>query len=135
VARFDGRSLAIPEKGHTAIPEVGGPAGVGQTGPYVMVGQQWALPSAPSATGNGFEATLTGARAVTLGLDRMRVSTGQAIAGHVTSDHALELTLHAAHWPAGVDVTVGGHTTHLAPTGATLTLSLPAGDTRLTISP
>jgi dienelactone hydrolase len=134
-ARFDGRSLAIGERGHTALPEAGGPVGLGQTGPYVMVGQRWALPTAAGAISNGFEATLTGAQAVTLDLDRMRVSPGQAVAGHVTSDHALELTLSSAHWPAGVDVTIAGHTTHLSPSGGKLTLSLPAGDVRVTISP
>jgi len=134
-ARFDGRSLAIAESGHTNMPEVGGPAGLGQTGPYVMVGQRWLLPTAPGATRNGFETTLTGARAVTLNLDRMRVDVARTITGHVTSDHALELRLDSAHWPAGVVVTLGGHTIHLAPSGGTLALSLPAGDSRLTIAP
>jgi Putative esterase len=134
-ARFDGRSLAIPERTHANAPEVFGPASIGQTGPYVMVGQQWLLPGAPGPTSNGFEAALTGARAVTLALGRMRVTTGNAIAGHVTADHAVELTLHAPSWPGAVDVTIAGHTTHLSPSGRTLTLSLPAGDTRLTITP
>ena len=38
VASFDGSSAAIAEQPYTALPEAGGPAAIGQTGPFVMTG-------------------------------------------------------------------------------------------------
>ena len=112
VARFDGRSLAIPDVPHTLVPEAGGPAAVDQTGPYAMTGQAWQDdPTATPPTRNAFTATLSGARAVTLAARRMRLNTHQPIEGDVTTAAPLQLTV------------------------AGRTLDLPAGHDKFTLAP
>ncbi|HEX8206739.1 MAG TPA: hypothetical protein VF587_11835, partial [Solirubrobacteraceae bacterium] len=94
-AAFDGTSLAIREKPYTAVPEAGGPASTDQTGPYAMTGLRWQdtpLAALPAAS-NGFEATLTGARAATLDPAQMGLDARLPIRGTVTTDQPLELTL------------------------------------------
>lgn len=94
VARFDGRSLAVADPADLTVPEAGGPAAVGQAGPYMMTGLAWlAEPLAAPSTANGFEITLAGARAVTLDLVAMGIDVGATVTGTVTTDSTLELHL------------------------------------------
>src|SRR5688500_20392988 len=60
VASFDGTSAAIAEEPYTAVPEAGGPAALGQTGPFVMTGMQWltGLGGGAPVPANEFTATL-----------------------------------------------------------------------------
>lgn len=136
VARFDGRSLAIGAPSTIALPEVGGPAAPGQTGPYVMAGLAW-LPD-PTAgvprTTNGFEATLSGASTVRLDLARMGISTAEPIAGTVTTDALLELRL-AGGWSSPPVVAVNGVPAVAALVDGILTVSLPPGTSTLVVTP
>ena len=93
VARFDGRSLAIPERRIETEPELGGPASLEQAGPYAMVGQAWRVGPLTRTVSNGFEATLKGASAVTLNVSRMSLSTAEPLAGRVRTSAPLRLTL------------------------------------------
>jgi dienelactone hydrolase len=90
VASFDGTTFARPEPPHTLVPEVGGPAAPGQSGPYSMVGQRWQDGAKPPPR-DRFELTLTGARAVTLNLRRMGLT--RRARGTVTTDGPLRLRL------------------------------------------
>lgn len=133
-AKVDATSLAIPTAPVLTVPEVGGPASLGQLGPWNMVGQRWTADptkSAPDAV-NGFTATLTGASAVAFDLARMRVVSDEPVSGSVTTDAPLSLRLLGA-WRTLPPVTVGG-----APVGATLvdgvlTVPLPAGTSDLQV--
>ena len=110
VARFDGRSYAIPVTSHTAFPEAGGPAGPDQAGPYTMNGQAWRTDAAEaSETSNGFEATITGAEAVTLNLDRMRLDLNRPLTAVISTDSQLKLTLHSEAGDEVVDLGPGTH--------------------------
>jgi hypothetical protein len=115
-AQVDAVSLAIGESPVVKVPEAGGPTSLGQTGPWVMEGQQWVtdpLTAAP-AKQNAFTASLSGARAVQFDLARMRIDTAKAVTGSVTTTAPLELGLSGS-WTAVPTVTVGG-----APVAATL---------------
>lgn len=95
VARFDGRSLAIPETPHDLVPEAGTMT-TDETNPFVMEGQAWkAKPGTEAATTNGFEIKLTGASTVRLDLKRMGISTRKPISGDVTTEAPLRLELLA----------------------------------------
>jgi pimeloyl-ACP methyl ester carboxylesterase len=110
IARFDGRSHGIPERAHTTFPEAGGPALPDQAGPYAMEGQAWVPGAAPEATRNAFTATLTGARAVTLNLKRMRLDLARELTGEITTDAPLTLTLRDGKRSRTVEVPKGKHT-------------------------
>lgn len=97
IARFDGTSLALPRVPHTTYPEADAGGRAGNVSPYTMAGQAWkADPAATPPTANAFEITLTGATAVTLDLQRMRLSLDEPLQGAVTTDTALTLTLVGA---------------------------------------
>jgi pimeloyl-ACP methyl ester carboxylesterase len=138
-AEVDARSLAIPDPPHTDLPQTGAPAGPYQGWPYTMVGQEWGpaqpgLLSTPAPAGNGFEATLTGASAVTLDTHRMRLDTAVPMSGQVTNDAPLTLTL-TGDWPAGATVTDNGATAGFQDATGELVIELPAGTHKLAISP
>jgi dienelactone hydrolase len=122
IARFDGSSQAIAERPHTTFPEVGGPALPDQAGPYAMRGQAWVTASqAPAGeTRNAFTASLTGARAVTLSLRRMRLDVERPLTGEITTEAPLRLTLRGAK---GAEATLDGSPVQMD--GATVTV--PAG--------
>jgi pimeloyl-ACP methyl ester carboxylesterase len=133
VARFNGASLAIPAHLGAAVPEAGGPASPGQTGPYAMTGLgRLGLPVAGAATSNGFEAELSGATAVRLDLTRMRVRTDRAVQGTITTDTPLELRLAAA-WPAAPTVSVNGQSVGTTLAGGVLSVPLPKGVSKLVV--
>ncbi|MEJ7786218.1 MAG: prolyl oligopeptidase family serine peptidase [Solirubrobacteraceae bacterium] len=134
VARFDGSSLALPKVPHSTFPEADGGAKTGNGSPFTMVGQAWrADPAATPATSNAFTATLTGARAVRLGLARMKLSTSKALTGTVQADGPLALTLAGVRGPVGVTIDGAPVTTTRA--GAALTINAPAGEHTVVVSP
>jgi hypothetical protein len=135
VARFDGRSLAIPDPTRTTVPEAGGPAGPEQGYPYAMAGQAWQTNLAATPQGsNGFQATLTGAGAVTLHTVRMRIQDRRPVSGEVSTGSPLALTLDG-NWPRAVVVKVdGAPVTFQRVTGA-IELELPAGRHLVSITP
>lgn len=135
VARFDGRTLAVADDPHLALPEGGGPAGADQTGPYAMFGQWWLPFGDAGGTSNGFEATLTGARAVRLDLDAMRLDAASPVAGDVETESPMRLVL-AGTLPQRVAVAVDG-----APAAfrrldrRSISISLPSGRHRVELRP
>lgn len=131
VAKVDAVSLAKPAKPVLTLPEAGGPASLGQLGPYAMEGLAWLddpLASEPAAV-NGFTATLTGASAVAFDLARMGISTAAPVTGSVTTEAPLALSL-AGDWTTPPAVT-GATVTSLV--DGVLTLALPAGTSTLTV--
>jgi dienelactone hydrolase len=134
VAKVDAVSLAKPEGGRLTVPEAGGPASLGQFGPYTMNGLAWLdNPTAPApAPVNGFTATLTGASAVQFDLARMDLSTTAPVTGTVTTQAPLTLSL-AGDWLSVPTVLVGGVPTAATLSGGVLQISLPAGTSALTV--
>ena len=134
VASVDARSLAISEPAHLTIPEAGGPAALGQTGPFVMKGLAWiADPLAASADpANAFEATLTGASSVRFDLGRMEIDTALPIAGELDTGEPLELQLSGG-WGALPPVTIDGSPATATLADGVLTIQVPAGISSLTI--
>ncbi len=122
VATFDGTSAAISEQPHTAVPEAGGPAAIGQTGPFVMTGMQWltGLAGEAPAPANDFTATLTGARGVRLNLERMGIDVTKPATATIETDTPLVLELRA-DWGPGE--------------GRVKTFELPAGKNELELQP
>jgi hypothetical protein len=117
VARFDGTSFGIPQVPHTMQPEADAGPKPGNGWPYTMFGQAWKADVANTPpTRNAFAVTLSGARAVTLDLGRMRLSLDEPLTGTVTTDHELTLTLHPAEGqdvvrvvaPGTTELTLGG---------------------------
>jgi dienelactone hydrolase len=95
-AIFDGRSLAIADPGHLTVPEAGGPASLGQAGPYAMTGLSWlADPLGDNTTQNRFQITLAGASAVTLDLAGMGIDESQPFTWSVATD--TPVTVHLLH--------------------------------------
>ena len=127
---MDAVSLAKPAAPVLTVPEAGGPASLGQFGPYAMQGLRWQpTPLAAPAAANGFTATLTGAKAVAFDLARMAISTGKAVTGTVTADAPLTLSLKG-DW-ASVPTVTGASVTSFA--DGVLTLQLPAGTSNLVV--
>ena len=122
VASFDGASAAIADEPTTAVPEAGGPAAIGQTGPFVMTGMQWLTGLAGDAPepANEFTATLKGARSVRLDLERMGIDVTRPATATVETDAPLTLELRA-HWGPGE--------------GRVRTFELPAGKNELELQP
>jgi hypothetical protein len=122
VASFDGTSAAIAEEPTTAVPEAGGPAAIGQTGPFVMTGMQWLTGLAGDAPepANEFTATLKGARSVRLDLERMGIDVTRPATATIETDAPLTLELRA-RWGPGE--------------GRVKTFELPAGTNELELQP
>jgi hypothetical protein len=134
VAKFDGASAGIPAPPHTTQPVAGAGPQADNGTPYTMVGQEWRTDlSATPPTRNAFTATLTGAKAVTLCLHRMRLSAGEELVGKVTADGPLALTLTDVF--ADVDVTVDGNPVAAHREGGTLTIEVPKGAHAVVVTP
>ncbi|MCA1831746.1 MAG: prolyl oligopeptidase family serine peptidase [Actinobacteria bacterium] len=132
-ASFDGRTLAKADPSALAVPEAGGPAAPGQSGPYAMSGLAWtANPLAAPALSNGFVVTLAGAVSVQLDTGRMGLDTASTMAGTVTFDHAVTLKLAGA-WPSVPAVMVNGVAASPALSGGVLSLSLAPGTSSIFI--
>jgi dienelactone hydrolase len=135
VARFDGRSLAIPERGHTLAPEAGGPATPDQTGPYAMTGQAWKFGGAglPQAQ-NAFQVSLSGASTAKLDLARMRLDPSRRLTGDVATASALRLALDGRFAP-GVRATIDGRPATIVRWRTAIAVDVPAGHHRLVVRP
>lgn len=135
VAYIDVRSRAIPEDPYLQVPEAGGPASLGQTGPYVMKGLAWLTDPTKGAapTENAFTATLTGATAVQLDLLRMSIDPAQVINGTVSTNKPLALSLDG-DWTTTPSVTVNGAPVSATLTDGVLTIPLEAGDSKVVIN-
>jgi hypothetical protein len=135
VARFDARSFGIAERPRSTVPEAGGPATPDQTGPYAMTGQAWraggtALPDRR----NAFEATLSGAAAAAVDLERMRLDADRPLTGDVKTGSALRLTLTGA-FPKRVVARVDGRRATVVRAGRRLAIAVPAGRHRVVVAP
>ena len=132
VARFDGRSSALRARPRLALPEAGAGGSPGQTGPYTMTGVRWARDplAARERRRNAFSVELSGARAVSLDAKAMRLRVRRAIAGAVATDSPLTLRLSGG-WRSAPRVK--GAQASFAE--GVLTLSLPAGEHALRITP
>jgi hypothetical protein len=114
MARFDGTSLGLPDPPHTTQPEADSGPKTGNGAPFTMAGQRWNIdPGAAPATSNGFDITLSGAKAVTLDLDRMKLSLDKPLTGKVTTSAPLTLTLKSGDDERVVEVPAGTHTLSL----------------------
>jgi hypothetical protein len=134
VARFDGASNAVPQPGHTTVPEADSGPKTGQGTPYTMAGQAWAPDgTAPPATSNSFTATLTAAKAVTLSLRRMQLSTHRTLTGTVDTQAPLALTLSGVR--DHVTVTIDGAPATATTDTGRLTVAVPAGRHTVRVSP
>jgi hypothetical protein len=136
VARFDGLSHGRPAEPDLRVPEAGGPASLGQAGPYAMEGLAWArnpLTTLP-ALANSFAIDLTGASAVRLDLARMGLTT-TGLSGAVTTEHPLELRL-AASWlnTATRLVRIDGVPVTARLADGALVVSVPAGSHQITVA-
>lgn len=136
VASFDGRSLAIPEDPYVVAPDTGAPTAPGQTGPYIVTGVQWLddLTKSTPAAANAFSVNLTGTSEVRLDLLRMAIDPADSIAGAVTTDHVLSLSLDA-DWTTAPNVAVDGQPVAVQLTDGVATVSVPSGTHNLTITP
>ena len=133
-ARFDGASNAIPQPGHSTVPEADSGPKTGQGTPYTMAGQAWKPDgTAPPATTNSFTATLTGANAVTLSLRRMQLSTRRTLTGTVDTQAPLALTLSGVSSP--VAVTIDGTPATVTTTKGRLSIAVPAGRHTVRVRP
>ncbi|HWH29597.1 MAG TPA: prolyl oligopeptidase family serine peptidase [Mycobacteriales bacterium] len=135
VATVDATSLAIPAAPRLLVPEAGGPASEGQLGPWTMTGLRSVTDPAATtpAAVNGFRATLTGATAVQLDLQRMRIATDRPITATVTTQAPLTLRL-AGSWPRPPRVTAGGEPVDAEVVGGVLEVRLPAGTSALVVA-
>lgn len=134
IARFDGRSKGLPNVPRTTYPEADAGGKTGNASPFTMTGQAWrADPATTPPTSNAFTATLTGAKAVTLNLGRMRLSTRKVLTGTVKTQAPLALTLTRADGP--VDVTIDGQAVTPSRDGNGLTIDVPAGEHTVLVSP
>ena len=134
VARIDARSLALPDRPHSNLPEAGGPATPDQTGPYAMVGQAWTPGAATPSLGNAFTAKLTGATAVMLDTGRMRLDPRRPISGTITTEKPLRLELHGT-WRRLPRATLDGSPVPVTRVARdAIVVAVPAGTHRLRLS-
>jgi dienelactone hydrolase len=132
-ARFDGQSFAIPQEPYIVAPDSTVPT-AGQTGPYFVTGLQWIDDPASEAPAseNVFDATLAGARAVTLDLVRMGLDPDTAT-GTVSNDAPLTLGLNG-DWVGAVFVSVDGvERPFSAGPDGTIEIDLAPGDHEITV--
>jgi hypothetical protein len=135
-AAFDATTLAVPESDPLVLPEAGGPASPGNTGPYTMTGLRWEanpLGTLPAAR-NAFTATLTGARAATLDLAGMRLDPARALSGTVGTDEPLALTLLGKFTGPTAKRLSGSSGVSVEKIDGGVIVRLPAGDSTFTIA-
>jgi hypothetical protein len=134
VATFDGTTFGRGAGDPLLLPEAGGPASVGQAGPYAMTGLGWLPdPLAQAPPRNGFALDLTGATGVRVDLPRMGLSTTTPLTATVDTEHPLQLRL-AGPWGVRPSVRIDGVTTSVArPHRGVLTVTIPAGSHELVV--
>ena len=136
IVTFDGRSFGLPERGHTTVPEAGGPATPGQTGPYAMTGQAWKLGGTDLPEWrNAFSVELTGAGQVRLDTKRMGLAANQRLEGDVKTQAALRMTLAGAFGKHAVVTVDGKPATVLGRSRRALAVAVPAGHHLVVVSP
>jgi pimeloyl-ACP methyl ester carboxylesterase len=134
VARFDGTSHSVPAEDSVLVPEAGGPASLGQAGPYAMTGLAWlANPLATAATANDFAVALAGAKAVRLDLARMNLTRARVLTGSVQTDTPLALGLRGG-WTVRPVVRVDGVPVKPTLAGGVITFTIPTGAHRVVIT-
>lgn len=134
IARFDGTSFGLPRVPHTTYPEADAGGKTGMVAPFTMNGQAWkADPAGQLALTNAFDITLTGARAVELDLDRMKLSASKTLTGDVSTEAPLALTLDEVR--DHVTVTIDGAAASFSKHAHELTIAVPAGDHKIVVSP
>ena len=91
---FRGRDLSDPAS-HVAVPDTAAPVTVGQTGPFVVTGQQWLDTTgvAPAVTRNGVALDLEGVSAVTIDIDRIGLDRWAPVVVEVDTTHPVEVTI------------------------------------------
>ena len=136
VAAFDGRSMAISEQPHVAVPDTGPPTAPGQTGPYVITGLQWLddPTKAPAPEANAFDASLSGASAVKLDLARMAIKPTHVVTGVVDTTDALDLRLDGG-WATAPSALIDGQPVSATLTDGVLHVPVPVGKHDVTVTP
>ncbi len=124
-------NLADPEAVPGTLPE-GGVASLGHSTPYLMEGLSWT--AVEDQTSNGFTATITNLRAVSLDLSRMMIDTSSPITAMISSSDALTLTLRG-RWPALPKVTAGSSALQIKRVPGGISIAVPTSATELTIHP
>ena len=136
VASFDGTSEAIPAKPHVAVPEAGGPAAPGQTGPYAMTGLRWetALGGEAPELRNAFTVTVKGASCVQIDLPRMAIDITRPVSGVVDTDRPVHFEMRGRWGRRPPQVLAGERrlSAHIAAKNVAA-VSLPAGVNRITV--
>jgi dienelactone hydrolase len=133
VATFDGTTFGRAVPSSLLLPEAGGPASIGQAGPYAMTGLGWLPdPLATPSIRNAFELDLTGATAVRLDLARMGLSSTTTLTGAVTTEQPLELRLTGT-WSKRPVVAIDGVVVPVRRSGTTLSFTIPAGVNQLVV--
>jgi hypothetical protein len=84
-------------------------------------------------TRNGFQITLTGARAVTLDTRRMRLQDWRPVTGRVSSNAPFALTLRG-HWSSAVSATIDGASVAVRRVPGAIVVLVPAGRHSLSIA-
>ncbi|MEA2349679.1 MAG: hypothetical protein QOG86_620, partial [Thermoleophilaceae bacterium] len=136
IVTFDGRSFGLPERGHTTVPEAGGPADPDQTGPYAMAGQAWKVGGTDLPDWrNAFSAKLTGAGQVRLHTKRMGLVPTQKLEGDVTTQAALRLTLVGRFGRHAIATVDGRSATVLRRSKRVLAVAVPAGHHTVVVRP
>jgi hypothetical protein len=133
-ARIDARSFAIPEPKRDVVPDVAAPISGEQTDPSAMEGQAWVVhPGTEPAARNAFEATLSGAQAVRLDLNRMRISSRRTVAGEVTTQVPLRLELRG-NWSRPLTAQIDGAPLAIERVSKTVVaVNIPTGKHTLTL--
>ncbi len=133
-AVIDVRSLAISEPEYQVVPEAGGPASVGQTGPYVMEGLAWAETGPGPQTKNGFSASVKGTESVRLALAWMNIDIGQNLTGEIIADNDFLLRLDGG-WQRPPCVFLDGQRMKSHLTRGVLEVPIPKDEHDLEVTP
>jgi hypothetical protein len=133
-ARIDARTFAIPEPKRDLAPDVAAPISAGQSDPSAMEGQAWVVhPGTEPAARNAFEAELSGARAVRLDLQRMRISSRRTVSGDLETQAPLRLEL-LGDWAQRVTARIDGTPLAVERVSKTVVaVTIPAGKHALTL--
>ncbi len=91
-----------------------------------MFGQSWLPTGVAALPRNAFKATLTGARAVRLDVDAMKLDARRELSGEVDTEAALVLEL-SGRWPASLTATIDGASVAIERSGNVVRLTVPAG--------
>lgn len=131
-ASIDARTYAKRDPSALALPEAGGPAGLGQTGPFEMTGLSWFNDGSTPALSNGFSATMTGVSSVLLDTNMMGLDVDAPVTADLTSDRATTLRLNGT-WTTVPRVAIQGQALTAALVDGVLVFTIPAGTSQVII--